>query len=317
MKKMFLILLSVFLLVGCSTSHLENGKESVVEFDEGGISAEDLYDALKEKYGVSALVDLIDEELLSREYESTDDENTYIRNVINSYKNQWGDDYLTNIQNYYGVKDEEEFKDMLRLSYKRNLWLKDYSKESVTDKEIEDYYNDVAIGDMEISHILIKVDATSDISTSEKEDLEAAAETKAKDIIEKLNNGEKFEDLAKEYSDDTATKESGGSLGKVNYIDNYDENFMESAVNLEVGEYSKEPVKSQYGYHIIYKTAQDEKKDLSEIRDEIITIIAEEKIENDTNFSTIALLKLREKYGIKITDDKLKDSYNSRFGLYN
>ena len=147
---------------------------------------------------------------------------------------------------------------------------------------------------MEISHILIKVDATSDISTSEKEDLETAAEAKAKDIIEKLNNGEKFEDLAKEYSDDTATKESGGSLGKVNYIDNYDENFMEGAVNLEVGEYSKEPVKSQYGYHIIYKTAQDEKKELSEIRDDIITIIAEEKIENDTNFSTIALLKLRE-----------------------
>ena len=60
MKKLFLIVLSAFLLVGCSTSHLENGKESVVKFDEGGISAEDLYNKLKSQYGVSTLLDLID-----------------------------------------------------------------------------------------------------------------------------------------------------------------------------------------------------------------------------------------------------------------
>ncbi len=315
MKKIFLILLSAFLLVGCSTSHLENGKESVVKFDKGGISAEDLYEKLKDEYGVSAIVDLIDNELLSREYESTDDENKYIRNLVASYKKQWGDNYLTNIQNYYGVKDEDSFKDMLRLSYKRNLWIKDYSKKSVTDKEIETYYNDVAIGDMEVSHILIKVDATNDLSDKEKTDLENEAKEKANEIIEKLNNGEKFENLAKEYSDDTATKDEGGSLGKINYIDNYDKNFMEASVSLKVGEYSKEPVKSQYGYHIIYKTNQDEKKELSEIKDDIITIIANERLENDTTFTTTTLIKLREKYEIKITDSKLEEAYNSRFGL--
>lgn len=315
MKKLFLIILSAFLLVGCSTSHLENGKESVVKFDEGGISAEDLYDKLKDQYGVSTLIDLIDEELLGREYKTTDDENTYVRNVVSSYKKQWGDDYITNIQTYYGVKDEESFKEMLRLSYKRNEWLKDYAKESVTDKEIEEYYDTEVVGDMELKHILIKIDTSSTSSDSEKTEAEKKALETAKEIITKLNNGEKFNDLAKEYSDDSSNKDNGGSLGTVSFNDNYDSNFMEAAKKLDVNTYSSEPVKSQYGYHIIYKVKQADKKELDSIKDDIISVISEEKIANETNFSTKALLKLREKYGIKITDSNLKDSYNERFGL--
>ena len=315
MKKLFLIVLSAFLLVGCSTSHLENGKESVVKFDEGGISAEDLYNKLKSQYGVSTLLDLIDEELLSREYKSTDDENTYVRNVVSSYKKQWGDQYLTNIQNYYGVKDEDAFKDMLRLSYKRNEWLKDYAKDSVTDKEIEEYYDSEVVGDMELKHILIKVDTSSTSSDSEKTEAEKKALETAKEVIKKLNDGESFDDLAKEYSDDSANKDNGGSLGTVKFNDNYDSSFMEAAKELKTNTYSDEPVKSQYGYHIIFKVSQQEKKDLNSVKDDIISVISEEKINNETNFSTKALLNLREKYGIKITDSELKDSYNERFGL--
>lgn len=315
MKKLFLIVLSAFLLVGCSTSHLENGKESVVKFDEGGISAEDLYNKLKSQYGVSTLLDLIDEELLSREYKSTDDENTYVRNVVSSYKKQWGDQYLTNIQNYYGVKDEDSFKDMLRLSYKRNEWLKDYAKDSVTDKEIEEYYDSEVVGDMELKHILIKVDTSSTSSDSEKTEAEKKALETAKEVIKKLNDGESFDDLAKEYSDDSANKDNGGSLGTVKFNDNYDTSFMEAAKELKTNTYSDEPVKSQYGYHIIFKVSQQEKKDLDSVKNDIISVISEEKINNETNFSTKALLNLREKYGIKITDSDLKDSYNERFGL--
>lgn len=315
MKKIMLIIISTFLLVGCATSHLEDGKESVVKFDEGGISAQSLYEKLKSTYGVSALVDLIDEELLSREYDSSDDENTYIRNVISSYKEQWGDEYLTNIQNYYGVKDEDAFKSMLRLSYKRNLWLKDYAKESVNDKEIEEYYETEVVGDMELKHILISVDTSSTSDSDEKSVAETEALNKAKDIIKKLDNGESFDELAKEYSADTANKDDGGKLGTVSFNDNYDKNFLEEAKKLGTNKYTTEPVKSEYGYHIIYKVSEKDKEELDSIRDEIISVIAEEKINNETNFTTTALLKLREKYGIDITDTELKDTYNERYGL--
>lgn len=306
MKKFLSLALCAFVLCGCATAKLSNGEDSVVTFTEGGISAERLFEVLKEKYGSREIITLIDTELLSREYEETKDENSYIKDVLSSLKEQWKEDFETNIQSYYGVVDEKEFKEYVRLSYRRGLWEEDYAKSIVTDTEINDYYNNVAIGDIEASHILIKVD---------KEEDNEKALSLANEIIEKLNNGEDFASLAKEYSADAATSENGGSLGSFNYKDNFDANFMEAAVNLAVGEYTKTPVKSQYGYHIIYKTNQKEKSSLEDIKEEIISTIAKEKIDNDSSFMTTSLLALREKYGIKITDSILKDGYDTLYGL--
>ena len=45
--------LCAVLLTGCATSHLEDGKESVVKFTDGGISAEELYEKLlKQKHQI-------------------------------------------------------------------------------------------------------------------------------------------------------------------------------------------------------------------------------------------------------------------------
>lgn len=61
--------------------------------------------------------------------------------------------------------------------------------------------------------------------------------------------------------------------------------FFEAALALNVGEYSKEPVKSEYGYHIILKTAQKEKPTLESVKEEVIETLAEEKINSDDTLS--------------------------------
>ncbi len=304
-KKILGLVLIALLATGCATAHLENGKESVVTFNEGGISAEDLYNTLKEKHGVQELITLIDNELLSKEYKETTEESKYISDVISSLKSSYGDNFETAIQSYYGVKNENEFKEYIRLAYRRQLWEKDYAKSEVTDTEINDYYENVAIGDIEASHILIKVNTSDD---------DAKALQTAKDIIAKLDKGENFATLAKEYSEDAANAEQGGSLGYFNYKDHFDKNFMEAAVNLEVGKYTKTPVKSQYGYHIIYKTNQKEKDILENIKDSIIDIIAEEKIDSNESYMTKAISGLRKKYDMKITDSDLSTEYNNIYG---
>ena len=305
MKKKFLGLVLIALLAtGCATSHLENGKESVVTFNEGGISAEDLYDVLKEKYGTTEMITLIDTQLLSREYKETSDENKYIKDVIASLKSSYGENFESAIQSYYGVSDEKEFEEYVRLAYRRQLWEKDYAKSEVTDTEINDYYETTAIGDIEASHILIKVNSSED---------DAKALQTAKDIIAKLDKGEDFAALAKEYSEDAANAEKGGSLGYFNYKDNFDKNFMEAAVKLEVGTYTKTPVKSQFGYHIIYKTNQKEKDTLENLKDGIIEIIANEKIDANESYMAKALVELRSKYGMKITDSNLSEGYNKLY----
>ena len=73
----------------------------------------------------------------------------------------------------------------------------------------------------------------------------------------------------------------------------------------------KEPVKTEFGYHIILKTKEYEKKQLEEVKDEILDILAEEKIKDDSQISEKALIALREDNGLVIEDSTLKTQYEN------
>lgn len=87
--------------------------------------------------------------------------------------------------------------------------------------------------------------------------------------------------------------------------------FFEAALKLNVGEYTKEPVKTQYGYHIILKTEQKEKPALESVKDEIIEALAKEKLNANSKLSYEALIKTREKAGMTIEDKELKKQYEN------
>lgn len=74
-------------------------------------------------------------------------------------------------------------------------------------------------------------------------------ETEAKDIIAKLKKGEKFEKLA-EKSKDPGSKATGGDLGWAAPA-NFVPEFSAAMTKLQKGQYTTEPVKSQFGWHII------------------------------------------------------------------
>lgn len=75
---------------------------------------------------------------------------------------------------------------------------------------------------------------------------------------QRLDNGEDFAALAKELSTDTATAEKGGDLGELN-PDQLVREFTVAAYKLKENEIS-DPVKTDYGYHIIQATKVTEKK---------------------------------------------------------
>ncbi|MEL7625645.1 MAG: peptidylprolyl isomerase [Anaerolineaceae bacterium] len=77
------------------------------------------------------------------------------------------------------------------------------------------------------------------------------SEEVANEVIAKLDSGQKWHDLAVEYSTDTSNKDNGGDLGWIGREDNYDPDFLTAAFALNTdGEISK-PVKTQFGWHII------------------------------------------------------------------
>lgn len=76
------------------------------------------------------------------------------------------------------------------------------------------------------------------------------SESQAKDILAKLNGGAKFEDLAKEFSKDKSNSATGGDLGYFAQTDMVKE-FADAAFALKANEYTKAPVKTQFGFHVI------------------------------------------------------------------
>ncbi len=84
-----------------------------------------------------------------------------------------------------------------------------------------------------------------------------ADEADAKAIIKKLNAGESFEELAKANSTDGSAA-TGGDLGYFTKQEVVPE-FAEAAFGLEAGKYTKTPVKSSFGYHVILTTDKRER----------------------------------------------------------
>lgn len=74
-------------------------------------------------------------------------------------------------------------------------------------------------------------------------------EDEAKAIIQRLRNGEKFDELAKQ-SKDPGSKDRGGDLGWANRAA-YVKPFSDAMVQLEKGKYTLAPVRSDFGWHVI------------------------------------------------------------------
>ncbi len=315
MKKVLLTLgvgVLVLGLVGCGkTPTLKNGEEIIAEVDGKKFTVEDLYEKLKSQGGETTLVNMIDTFILNEEVETDEDAKTYADSQIESYKSSYesyGQDFNDALAQA-GYEDEDAFKEALIVEYKKQKVAEDYIKDQITDTEIEKYYEDNIYGDIEAKHILIAPDVTDDMTDEQKEEAEKKAKEEAESIIKKLDKGENFEDLAKEYSDDKGTAKNGGKL-TVTYGEVVDE-FWDATNNLKNKKYTKEPVKSEYGYHIIYRIKGKDKPELNDVKEEIIEKITDEKLQNDTNIQTEALVELRKKYNLKINDKDIKKSYNT------
>jgi len=108
---------------------------------------------------------------------------------------------------------------------------------TVSKEETEKYYQEnkdlfLDKGGMQISHILVDT------------------EEKAKEILAKIDQGDDFANLAKEFSTCPSSAQ-GGDLGLINEDSNFVIEFQDAALKLKPGEITREPVKSEFGYHII------------------------------------------------------------------
>lgn len=317
MKKTLIVLGTVLLVfgsLGCEKkTELKGGEDELVTFKDSklNISTNDLYEKLKDKYGINFLIDMIDTNILNKEYEDSDSINDYVDIQVNSLRNYYKTEteFLEYINNY-GYKNVDELKEYFKLNYKRNLAVKDYLKALISDDDINNYYNNKITGDIEAKHILVEVKTTDSMTEDEKRTTKEDALKKAKEAITKLNEGKTFEEVSKEYSDDDATKNNGGSMGFVNTLD-LDDVTRQELTKLEVGKYSTEPLETEYGYEIFLKVSVKDKPKLEEVKTHIIETLTDEKLTKDSKLQYKAMEYIRDKYEFSIKDEDLEIYYEN------
>jgi peptidyl-prolyl cis-trans isomerase SurA len=141
------------------------------------------------------------------------------------------------------VKLREEVNDQL---YKERLIAKLLSKVSVTKNEVERFYESYrdSFPEHPRSAKLAQILLTLKPSPESEDSIKALAQS----LIERIHNGESFEELAKSYSQDLSA-ESGGDIGFFNRGDLLPE-FERAAMALEPGGTSG-VIKTKLGYHVI------------------------------------------------------------------
>ncbi len=162
----------------------------------------------------------------------------------------------TKIREYY-EKNREKYKSEpeLKVQYIRFTPDNYEEKVNITPESIDSYYaanldEFTTPEQVEASHILIKVAETADA------DAINSAKKEAEDIYNRAIAGEDFAQLAQQHSQDPSAKENSGYLGKFSR-NRMVKPFEDKAFSMKVGEIS-EPVKTQFGWHIIKVSSKTE-----------------------------------------------------------
>lgn len=131
-----------------------------------------------------------------------------------------------------------------------------------TDSELQAKFKATAANftQYDVSHILVKDEKT------------------AKEVLAKLKKGASFKDLAKQYSIDPGSKKSGGELGLTDGS-SFVPDFTKAFKALKVGEYTQNPVKTQYGYHII-KLNSIKQPTFAAVKDTLTRQVQQEKVKS-------------------------------------
>ena len=177
---------------------------------------------------------------------------------IDDYKQKVVDSYDGGYEDFLKENNltDADIDTIISVTYYAEELQKKMGEKEFTDEEKREYFKE---NYRRAKHILI---STKDMTTNKDlpEDKQAEAKTKAEELLERAKNGEDFDALVSEYSEDPGSKSNPD--GYVFTDNEMVPEFQDGVDSLKPGEFTL--VKSSYGYHVIERLALDETTELFE-----------------------------------------------------
>ncbi|WP_241152414.1 peptidylprolyl isomerase [Vaginisenegalia massiliensis] len=278
------------LLTGCSQANdkqaSQNDSQVIATIGDKKITKGDFYNEMKKASGTATLRTMILEQVLEANVQDANKlKKAADEEVAKQVKEAGGEETFQQLLSYQQLGSIDEFKHQI---YVRNMFREVVEKEiDTSDKAVQAYYKEGYSPKMEAQHILVKT------------------EEEAQKAIDRINNGEKFDDVAKEVSTD-GSAQNGGLLSPFTKGQMVPE-FEKAVTKLKNGQMTEKPVKSQYGYHVIKVINNGEKKPYDKIKDQVKKEYIDSKFA-DQKFAYGIIGELIKKAKIDIKDADLKSA---------
>ncbi|MGX0437780.1 foldase protein PrsA [Staphylococcus hominis] len=280
----------VLLLGGCSSDSTDSKDNTLISSKAGNVTVKDVMDKIGKDQIASTSFSIELNKILADKYKDKVDTKRIDDDIKKEEKQYGGKDQFESMLKQQGMT-LDDYKEQKRLSAYQKQLLND--KVKVSDKEIKD-------DTKKASHILIKVKSDSDKKGLSDKKAKAKAEKIQKEVEKNPN---KFDDIAKKESMDSASAKKGGSLGYVikgQMVDKFDKALFK----LKEGQIS-DIVKTEYGYHIIKADKED---DFNKQKSQLKTKIIEQKVQKNPKLLTNAYKDLLKEYNVDYKDSDIKKS---------
>ena len=280
----------VLLLGGCSSDSTDSKDNTLISSKAGNVTVKDVMDKIGKDQIASTSFSIELNKILADKYKDKVDTKRIDDDIKKEEKQYGGKDQFESMLKQQGMT-LDDYKEQKRLSAYQKQLLNDKIK--VSDKEIKD-------DTKKASHILIKVKSDSDKEGLSDKKAKAKAEKIQKEVEKNPN---KFDDIAKKESMDSASAKKGGSLGYVikgQMVDKFDKALFK----LKEGQIS-DIVKTEYGYHIIKADKED---DFNKQKSQLKTKIIEQKVQKNPKLLTNAYKDLLKEYNVDYKDSDIKKS---------